>query len=118
MLTRAHADRFRRPGYERVPRWDGERAKALLLSTLWRTRKCWPTSPPSRGYGWALSLSHALTAERGRRGRAGIIVVRLDRLDIDTAGALLGGAWSFATPRAPTRSTAVAKPRGRVANAA
>jgi len=66
---------------------------------------------------WALSLSHALTAER-RRGKAGIIVARLDRLDLDAAAALLEAAWSFATPKTPTRSTSVTQPRERVATAA
>lgn len=66
---------------------------------------------------WASSLSHALTAER-RRGKAGIIVARLDRLDLDAAAALLAAAWSFAKPKAPSRSTAVTQPRERVATAA
>lgn len=48
---------------------------------------------------WGLRLSDALTAEPGRRRKAGIVLARLAGLDVGAAAELLAAAWRNAHRR-------------------
>lgn len=71
-----------------------------------------------RRQAWALSLGSAVTAEPGRRRRAGILLVRLAILDAAIASELLAAAWAYAMRGKMPRVNLADDTRGRAVVAA
>lgn len=66
---------------------------------------------------WALSLGEGVAPEPGRRGKAGIVLMRLAAIDEGVAVDLLADAWSFAHRTTTSRGRAGALGAGRALSA-
>ncbi|WP_343698946.1 hypothetical protein [Caulobacter sp.] len=87
-----------KPIFETLQFRVGGRAFATLG---WPTKGWAVVKLDPRRQAWALGLGGGLSAEPGRRRKAGIILARLSLVDPAVAAALLAEAWRFAQPSRP-----------------